>query len=82
MKNCAKFLYYSTQNPARESYSGRSGTRSAPPQEKCPLQDKFLAMPMKMQQNRSLPGFCRHPSASSGEAFALPDQVGLFKVMI
>ena len=39
-------FYFSAQKPAREAYNDHSWVRSAPPQEECPLQDKFLAMPM------------------------------------
>jgi len=47
-KKCAKFLSSSAQNPALEAYSGHSRARSAPMRydEECPLQDKFLAVPV------------------------------------
>lgn len=42
IKKCAKFLYFSVQDPAWEAYSSHLGVRSAPAaKEKCPLQDKF-----------------------------------------
>jgi len=35
-KNCAKFLYFSAQKPAREAYSAHSLVRSAPPPRRVP----------------------------------------------
>ena len=48
-KVVAPNFYFSARKPAREAYSGHLWVRSEPPpQEECPLQDKFLAVPMQV----------------------------------